>query len=220
MRASELKLDDLPFLTPKDSVEDAISMMDECKVDHMAVVDKRNLLGIAHENFLMDNIDRPQIDEMFDPKSDQFVYDSTHLFEVVQKMNEHKLSIIPVLSEKDNWFLGSVSLQQLMEVISEMPVVKSPGGIVILEMQLRDYSLSQIAQIVENNGAILLGAFVTRSPETSVIELTLKINKPNIQPIVQSLERFNYKIVGTFDQGDYTEYLRDRYDSLMNYLNV
>jgi hypothetical protein len=65
-----------------------------------------------------------------------------------------------------------------------------------------------------------LGAFITRSPEASVIEVTLKINKPNIQPIVQSLERFNYKIVGTFDQGDYTEYLRDRYDSLMNYLNV
>jgi acetoin utilization protein AcuB len=220
MRASELRLDDLPYLTPQDAVEEALNMMDECKVTHLAVVEQRNLVGIAHEHFLMDHLDKVEVNSMYDPIKDQFVYDTTHLFEVVQKMNEHKLSVIPVLSEKDNWFLGSISLQQLMEVISEMPVVKSPGGIVILEMQTRDYHLGQIAQIVENNQSLLLGAFVTRSPDPSVIELTLKLNKPDISGVVQALERFNYKIVGTYDQGDYGEYLRDRYDSLMNYLNI
>ena len=105
MRASELKLDDLPFLTPSDSVEDAITMMDECKVEHMAVVEKRTLLGIAHENFLMDNIDRPKVDDMYDPKSDQFVYDSTHLFEVVQKMNSTNYRSFPCSVKKTAGFL-------------------------------------------------------------------------------------------------------------------
>ncbi len=220
MRAGELVLNEIPFLKESDSVEEAVSIMDDCKVSHLAVVNQNHLLGIVNEIHLLDHLDKQNIEGLYDMKPDQFVRNNDHLFEVVQRMNELELTNLPVVNEKNGWFMGSISIRQLMDVISEMPVVKSPGGIIVMELPLRDYVMSEIARIVENNGAVLLGSFITRSPETSVIELTLKVNRSNVQAIVQNFERYSYKIVETYDESDALDTLRDRYDALMNYLKV
>lgn len=220
MLAEELNLDELTTLKPTDSVDLAITLMDEHKVMHLPVVHDERLKGIISENQLMNNLDATKVQDLLVSDTPVSVTHLDHLFEVIRIMNDHELTTIPVLNAKSENFMGCISVHQLMKVISEMPVVQSKGGIIVMEMQIRDLSLSQIARIVENNNAIILGSIITRNPDASVIELTLKINKSNIQPIVQSFERFNYKVVSSYDQSDQADMMQDRYDALMKYLNI
>ncbi len=220
MLAEELNLDELTTLKPTDSVDLAITLMDEHKVMHLPVVHDKRLKGIISENQLMNNLDATKVQDLLVADTPISVTHLDHLFEVIRIMNDHELTTIPVLNAKSENFMGCISVHQLMKVISEMPVVQSKGGIIVMEMQIRDLSLSQIARIVENNNAIILGSIITRNPDASVIELTLKINKSNIQPIVQSFERFNYKVVSSYDQSDQADMMQDRYDALMKYLNI
>jgi CBS domain-containing protein len=220
MLAEELDLSELTVLKPADSIDLAITLMDEHKVMHLPVVYDNNLKGIISEDQLMNNIDATEIRELLINDTPVSVTHLDHLFEVLRIMNEYDLTSIPVLNSKKESFMGCISIHQLMKVISEMPVVQSKGGIIVMEMQIRDLSLSQSARIVENNNALILGSLITRSPESSVVELTLKINKSNIQPIVQSLERCNYKVISSYDQSDHEDIMQDRYDAFMKYLNI
>lgn len=220
MLAEELELNELTVLKPTDSVDLAITLMDEHKVMHLPVVHHNQLKGIISENQLMNNLDAAHVRELLVKDTPISVTNLDHLFEVIRVMNENELTSIAVLNAKSQAYMGCISIHQLMRVISEMPVVQSKGGIIVMEMQIRDYSLSQIARIVENNNAIILGSIITRSPDTSVIELTLKINKSNVQAIIQSFERFNYKVVSSYDQSDQSDMMQDRYDALMKYLNI
>lgn len=220
MLAEELDLSELTTLKPSDSVDLAITLMDEHKVMHLPVVYENRLKGIISEDQLMNNLDATQVRDLLIQETPISVSQLDHLFEVIRVMNEYDLTTMPVLNAKNQAFMGCISVHQLMKVISEMTVVQSKGGIIVIEMQIRDLSLSQIARIVENNNAIILGSIITRNPDASVIELTLKINKANIQPIVQSFERFNYKVVSSYDQSDQNDMMQDRYDALMIYLNI
>jgi len=58
--------------------------------------------------------------------------------------------------------------------------------------------------------------------DSDTIDVTVKINRQDLQfqRIIASFERFSYTIKASFQEADYFEGLQERYDSLMNYLNV
>jgi hypothetical protein len=98
--------------------------------------------------------------------------------------------------------------------------VLNPGGIIILEVSENDYSMAEISRIVESNDARIIGAFFTTRNDSTLIDLTLKINNIDLNPVIQTFERYNYTIKATFAEKDDLDDLRERYDSLMNYLNI
>ena len=53
----------------------------------------------------------------------------------------------------------------------------------------KEYSMSEIAQIVESNGARILSAYITDVDDRDVIKLTLKLNIIDIAPVIQTFER-------------------------------
>jgi acetoin utilization protein AcuB len=48
----------------------------------------------------------------------------------------------------------------------------------------------------------------------------VKVNATDLRAIIQTFERYNYTVMAKYDQADHEEHLKDRYDSLMNYLNI
>ena len=98
----------------------------------------------------------------------------------------------------------------------------SPFSCIIqLEMGEYDYSLSEIARIVEENDAKILGLTVDTIPEDpGRIVVSLLINQAECTAIVKSFYRYNYTILNTFSSPDENTDLRDRYSLLMRYLNV
>ncbi|MBP5573239.1 MAG: hypothetical protein J6X40_03635 [Bacteroidales bacterium] len=93
--------------------------------------------------------------------------------------------------------------------------------VIQLEMGAYDYSLSEIARIVEEDDAKILALTVDPIEEDpGRIMVTILVNKADCGAILQSFYRYNYNVVNTFSTPDEDNDLRDRYSLLMRYLNV
>ena len=88
------------------------------------------------------------LDKLQNPsKYKPYVFEDQHVYDVIRQVYEQKLSLIPVLDHK-NHYLGSITLQCLVKYFARLAAVDNPGGIIVLEMGIRDYSLSEIARHV------------------------------------------------------------------------
>jgi hypothetical protein len=116
-------------------------------------------------------------------------------------------------------YLGSITLNHLVEKLNEMQGGTQKGGIIVLEMWAQDYTLQQIARIVEENDGKILSTSIAPG-EGGKIELHLKVNLSDLNPIIQSLERFSYHIKASYMEREYNEDLQRRYDELMRFLNI
>ena len=52
----------------------------------------------------------------------------------------------------------------------------NPGGIIILELNINDYNLTEIAHIIESNNAHILNLFVVTNNESTKLEVNIKLN--------------------------------------------
>jgi hypothetical protein len=148
-----------------------------------------------------------------------FIYDYQHIFEVMRKMSEFQLTIMPILNRNDE-YIGSTTLSHLMTIVSNTTSIKEPGGVIVLRVNSKDYSLSQIAQIVESNNARILSSFITSSDDTSQIDVTIKLNKKDLGAILQTFQRYDYTVIETYQKEDDYDELKNRFDNLMNLLNL
>lgn len=149
-----------------------------------------------------------------------YVTENQHVLEVMEVLSRLKLSLVPVL-DLEKKYIGSITLYELLHYFSEFSALQCKGGIIVLDMNSNDYSLSQICQIVEGNDAKLLAAFVTPIPQSTQIKLTLKLNVTDLTSIKQSFIRYNYNISGAFQKFDgEAEMLNDRYDFFLRYMDI
>jgi acetoin utilization protein AcuB len=220
MRAVDLITDEIPPLTHTDTGEKALNWMEEFKVSHLPVLKKGNFVGVISEADILDKMDLDKtLDELFQHLPRPYVLASDHFYQVLARIAELKLSLIPVLDE-DETYLGCASVQHLMSLIANTGSIKANGGILVLEMPSHDYSMAQIAQIVESNDAKILSSYIMTSPESANIEVTLKINKIELDRIIRTFERYDYIIKASYQKSNYPDDMQFRYDALMNYLNL
>lgn len=220
MIASQLIVDLLPPLKPSETFGKALLWMREFKVGHLPVVDKNNFLGIVSEedildsslfevNFLSNTI---QLDSVF-------IYEYQHIFEVMRKMSEFQLTVMPILNRNDE-YVGCTTLSHLMTIASNTTSIKEPGGVIVLRVNSKDYSLAEISQIVESNNARILSSYITSSDDTSEIDVTIKLNKKELGAILQTFQRYDYKVIETYQKEDDLDDLKNRFDNLMNLLDL
>ncbi|MDD3877112.1 MAG: CBS domain-containing protein [Bacteroidales bacterium] len=220
MLAKEMLSDSILPLRTSDTALTAISMMEELKVSHLPIVNNEEFLGLISENDIL------EYNKLEDPLGNHklsltlpSVNENQHIFDVVKVFSDLKLTILPVL-DKNNNYLGIITLRDLIYKLSQTIAVNNPGGIIILEVNQSDYMLSQIAHIIEENDAKVLCLYISSNPDTTKMEITVKINKMDIRPVLQTLNRYNYIVKATYTDFNNIENLKDRYDLLMNYLNM
>ncbi len=220
MLAKQLLTDAVIPLHTSDKASYALKLMDDQKLSHLPIVNNVEFLGLISENDIFaENKLEESIGNHTLSLVNAFVYQYQHMYEVISLVSEMKLSVVPVI-DNNNWYLGSITTQNLLEQFSETAAIRNPGGIIIVERNENDYSLQEIASIVESNDAKILNCYVSSFPNSIKLEVTLKINKMNIFPVLQTFERYGYTVLASFTESDYTNDLQDRYDSLMNYLNI
>lgn len=208
----------LPLQT-SDTGEESLAAMEDFNVRHLPIVNNKQLLGlISEEDILAHNVEEP-IGSYELSLIKPYVKKEDHLYEVMRLLAEHQLTVIPVIDEEGN-YMGMVSLEDVLNFFAKTAAFSETGSIVVLEFQPRSYSLAEVARIVEGENASILSTFVTSNPESSVVEVTLKINRQDIHNILKSFERFGYEIKASFNEEEYLESLQERFDALMSYLNV
>ena len=194
--------------------------MDEFKVSHLPVIDKTTLYWTCfryRNNRLCAPTDH--VGKLRKTLGKPFVFEYQHAYEALKLYALLKITLIPVLDEHER-YMGVITQQHLLNYFAEMTDAKDPGSLIILELHQKDYSLSQIAQIAESNGARVLSLFLTPHHDSTELDVTLKINLQDASAVLQTLERYGYNVRASFTQGNSKKDLKDRYDSLMHYLNI
>ena len=206
-------------LRTSDTGEQALTYLQVYHLKHLPIVNSELLLGtISEEDITTSPIDEP-IGSFSLGLNKAYVKDTDHLFEVMSVMANHKLTAIPVVDIKNN-YLGLITLEDLIQYYAHSFSFSEPGGIIVIELQKANYSLAEIARIVESESAVILSSFLTFEQETGMMYVTLKTNQKEIQHLQATLERFGYTIKATFSEEGYFESLQDHFDAFLHYLNV
>ncbi|MCX6306706.1 MAG: CBS domain-containing protein [Bacteroidetes bacterium] len=199
----------------------ALAQMDEARLSHLPVVDGDEFIGVISDKEIQ-AVDEPEyeIGQFKILLTRAFVAEEQHVYEVLKLFSSLNLTMLPVVSEA-NQYVGAIILPTLVNVLAEMVGIQNPGGVIVLEINDKDYSLAEIVQLIESNDAKILSCFVTSQPDSTKLEVTLKVNRIEIGPLLQAFFRLNYTVTASWSKEDlYHEGLQDRFDALMNYLNI
>jgi len=220
MRAEELISEIIPPLKFNESGEKALNWMNEFRVSHLPVVSGNQYIGLLSEDDVYDMPDpKLRLDECFLNLPKPFVYGNRHIYEVMKTIADAHITVVPVLDE-NNEYIGCTDVLFLMSQITSVISIKEPGGILVLLMNMHDYSLTEIARIVEENNAKILSSYITSAPDSTEIEVTIKVNTNDLARIIHTFNRYDYVIKASFAKGSFHNDLKRRYDELMNYLNM
>jgi len=203
-----------------DSIGFVLDKMNELHTPQLPVIDERDLLGLLTEDHLLSVHDETQpISSLMVSLRFVYLYEYQHVYDALQYMDAHQLEILPVL-DKDNGYIGVVNNKDLLMSINDTLGNRSPGAIIVLELGKNDVSFSHIAHIFESENVRILNTAIRDIPDTTKIEMTIKVDKQNISTVIASLWRFDYVVKGTFNDGSQDSDIKERYDILMNYLNL
>ena len=220
MLTRELISPSLPVLHLQDKVFNALQMMNDCHVSHLAIDDEGKYVGVVSEEALMQAPDDTlEIRELNGTLPAFFVNENDHFLKALQLAVENRLSVVPVVDENKE-LIGVVSYREMLKQASDFMNVKDPGGLIVLEMENANYSFSEISRLVETNDAQITQLNTNTDAQTGLMQVTIKINKTEISDIVATFQRYEYNVKYYFGEELYENELRSNYDNLMNYLKL
>jgi acetoin utilization protein AcuB len=210
----------IPPLKPSDSVAMALNWMDEFHLRQMPVVEQGRYLGMLDETQIMEsNITSGKVADFELVAKGVFVKPNDHFYEVVKKASSHHLQLVPIITT-DEVFMGVVSLQDSPGALAQMFASQGPGAILVLAMKANDYSLAEIARLIESNQTKILSVFTSDGEGDNELNVTLKLNQEDVTRAVATLERFGYKVAALFQDAQLEEEDKDRLDSFFRFLNI
>lgn len=209
----------IPTVLNTDSIDKALMVMQNNYLHALPVIDSEEIfLGIINEDDLLDIFDSDEDLTTHINKTDGLRIDE-HFFNILREKDLLKNAILPVI-DQDGTYAGAISNRSIIQFLAQDRSIEEQGGIIVLEIKSINYSMAEISRIVESNNASIIHSYISSSTDNENILITLKINKNDLKEIVLTFERFSYHIVAVYHTSEYEEGFKERYDSLMVYLNV
>lgn len=219
MQAYKLISSSIESILPSEDGNRALQMMDQYRINHLAVVKNDFYLGAISDKEIMNwNSTEEYIEEHLPNLASPHVLHNQHLFDIIEVLEQNNLSVIPVLDE-DNQYKGVITNRKLLYTIAKSSTIQSVGGVIVLQMNNNDYSLTEIASIVESNDTKILSSYVISRKDSTQMELTIKLNKTDITDIIKDFERHEYVVSASYKEQDSDTDFLERYESLMKFLN-
>ncbi len=221
MLAKNLISDVIPAVMSSDKGQRVLNSMDLYRVSHLPVVENSTYLGLVSDKLIYDlNL----LDESISKEKEKFftahVHEQQHIFEVAVLMYKLKLSVIAVVSQKHE-YLGAITLYDLARRFARFFSLQEIGGVIVLEVNVHDYSMTQISKIVEENDTKILSFFLNRLPGTNNLEIILKFDKEDLSSVIRAFERYDYNVKGIYlDDSMIDDLYQDRYDQFMRYMDL
>ena len=220
MTAKDLMSEDIVPLQISDTGHSALNRMTESNVRFLPVLEEKVFKGMLSEYEVKD---MPFLDESIKElpfENERLnVHEYDHFFDIIGKMNQYATPMIPVLDDEGS-YVGMIKRETILQNISNIRAFTDPGGVLVLEMNATDYSMSEIANIVEQDNARIWASYIEMSPDTKKMTVTIKVSKMELDRLIASFERYDYTIKAFYKKETSEDILQERYDSLMNYLNI
>lgn len=209
---------DIKAIAIDESIETVQDFFAELSFSHFPVLENGTYLGsIALDDVETFDTDKNVSDYRYTLEG---FYARTNMIwlDVLEVFARNHTSVVPVLDD-NNKYVGYYDITDIVKFFHETPFLKEMGGIIIVEKNINDYSMSQIAQIVESNNGKLLGLFIS-NVENDNVQVTVKITLGAMNEIIQTFRRYNYEIISEHQEDNYLNALKERSDYLDKYLNI
>jgi len=207
-------------VTPTDNKRFVLDKMADLRLAQLPVVKDDVFLGLVSYESLSG---RGQLDKRLEqldvPYQQAHLFDTQHIYDAVLFFQVHPIDLLPVLDE-EHLYVGALTPIEVIDALGQTMSVNHPGGIIILEMGNRDNALSHIAHIVEAENTQILSSYVRMFADSSRLEVTIKVNTADISSIVAAFLRHDYTVKSTYNDENSRDNSRDRYEQLMNYINM
>ncbi len=218
MLTRELISNSIPYLHKGDKVYQALQLMNDYHVAHLPIVEEERYLGIISEEQLLHSDDENILDQLAISDGGTSVQANDHFLKAIQVAVQNKLSVVPVIENEQ--ILGIVTYNDLLKNASNFMSLNDPGALVVLEMESKAYSFSEINKIIESNDAQITQLNTHTDAETGMMQVTVRINKLEVSDIISTFQRYEYNIKYYFGEEMYENELRTNFDNLMHFLNI
>jgi len=209
---------DYKAINCQETIAEVQDFFAEVSYSHFSIIEEGIYIGcIAADDVDTFDSDKKVIDYKYTLEG-FFARKNMIWLDVLEVFAKNHTNIVPVLDEENN-YSGYYELEDIVKFFHETPFLKEQGGIVVVEKNIVDYSMSQIAQIVESNNGKLLGLFVSEA-DIEKVQVTVKIALGSMNNIIQSFRRYNYEIISEHHEDNYLNSLKERSEYLDKYLNI
>lgn len=211
---------DVPKATPEHFPEQVLAWMDDYKISHIPYFVNGEYSILLTESQLFDLEPMLSIGKQIKhPVFCPYCLDNQHILEIISIFSKDRLSLLPILSIKKK-YLGVILADELFFEFGKK-FSNFQGAIIKLEVSLKDYTVAQIAQIVESNDVKIVQLFTEINSDSECYDITLSLYGDRIQGAIQTFIRYGYNVKEVYGtQNDDPTEMKDRYDSLLNYLNL
>ena len=210
---------ELPVLKSFDTGEYALALMDDFKLKHLPLLNENMYRCLVSEKDLlaMPNPAATIGDPVLLSPS---VQENTHIHEAMALITRYQLSLLPVVNPEGE-YLGAITRDKLIDILSELCSAEAAGSVFVLELMPQDYSLTDIARLIEANNAHVLNLLSYTDKDTGRLHLIIKIDLEDASPVIRSFERFNYTVLYYFmEKGMVDDLLQQRMEELVHYMNI
>ncbi|MCS7075302.1 MAG: CBS domain-containing protein [Bacteroidia bacterium] len=207
----------LPCLDLSDTGNQALLWMQEFRVNHLPVLEQGKWIGTISEDFLLEEDTEKKLSQYTLRLNNAFVYEHQHILEAVRLLEQYALTCLPVLSKKGD-YLGCITRDDVISYIYQALSLSESGGLIVLKIPFAQYEVGQIARIVESNNARILALLSVA--KNGYYEVTLHINREDLNHIIATFERFNYEIANTYQREIEWQELEQNYEQFIKFLNL
>lgn len=221
MLTRELQSQSIPPLRLSDKVHYALQLMDDNQLTHLPLVAEGEKFSgiISEDDLLIAENDNSPLSEMEQSFSGAFVKESDHFLKAIQIAADNALSVVPVVND-ENELTGTVTYNDLLRHAAYFMSLSEPGALIVLEIPSNQYSFNEISKLVETNDAQITQLNTSNDPETGMMQVTIRINKPEVSDIIATFQRYEYNVKYFFGEEQYENELKNNFDNLMNYLKI
>lgn len=221
MRAETFINHTLPRVAPQDTVADVLEVMADTANPELPLVTEGRFGGVLSEETLSAlPTDEVKVSDLAPTGMAAVVQADQHFFDVLRVAADAKTHLVGV-TDADGLYLGSIPLSDLGVNLGNSLAMQAPGGVLVLSVKERDYSLAEIARLVESNEAKILATYVEADEgDYQYLRVILRINKTDLTRVIATLERFGYNIIAQFHQSESPDIDQERLDSLLRFLDI
>ncbi|MEP6845474.1 MAG: CBS domain-containing protein [Panacibacter sp.] len=219
MLVSQIIESGFPLLALTDKVSFALQLMEDYDLLHLPIATGDKFTGIISKDDLVDVEENSVLSTLQPHFITASVFPEEHFLAALKIAGRFDISIIPVVS-KSNEITGFIRRKTLIQSLAGFLNVEEPGGMVVIEMDKRNFSFGEISRLIETNNASITQLNTYTESTTGFFIVTIKINKVEISDIIATLQRYDYVIRYYFGEEEYENELKENYDLLMTYLKI
>jgi CBS domain-containing protein len=219
MLAAQLINTSFPSIHLLDKASFALQLMEDYDIQHLCVVAEDKFIGIVDKNTLLDTHETAVIATLQDEFIVASVHADEHFLAGAKLLTLHELTMLPVVSTSAD-LLGVITAKQMLTVLTSYVGADTKGGVIVLEMERRQYSFGEIVRLIETNDAYVTQLNTATDPLTGMLLVTIQINHIEVSTIVATFQRYDYSVKYYFGEENYQNELKENYNHLLSYLNM